>query len=284
MMSIKKLFCWLFAICLACHGVVQAQMLPLGTYTSSVSSQITFDVDQYGLLSATGVFGGSGSLSLTPSTGSQMFWYPQKAAFRAGYAYSTDWSDSNIGQYSVAFGYATTASGEYSIAMGGNATANNFNSTALGYNVTASGEYSTALGGWTSASFYFSTAMGWVTSASGPVSTAMGSYTSASGYYSTATGCETSANSYDSFVIGQYNVGKSETNGTPNTGVWVSTPGQADPLLEVGNGTGTGSSASDALVVYKDGTSKFQGTITASAGVLTTPASVAQTDIPMYGN
>ena len=43
-----------------------------------------------------------------------MFWYPGKAAFRAGYVSGTDWNDSSIGKYSAAFGENTTASAMYS--------------------------------------------------------------------------------------------------------------------------------------------------------------------------
>ncbi|MCE0484996.1 MAG: hypothetical protein LV479_12260 [Methylacidiphilales bacterium] len=106
----------------------------------------------------------------------------------------------------------------------------------------------------------------------------MGISTTASGIFSTATGYFTTANSYESFVLGTYNTGKTESGGTPSTYSWVST----DPLFEVGNGTGTGSNASDALIVYKDGNAKLQGTFTPNGGVLTTPASVANTDIPMF--
>ena len=91
-------------------------------------------------------------------------------------------------------------------------------------------------------------------------------------------GYQTTANSLNSFVIGTYNVGAYSTGTGPLAGEtnWVNT----DPLFEIGNGTS--STPSDALVVYKNGTSAFQGTITAKAGVLTTAASVAQTDIPMF--
>jgi hypothetical protein len=94
----------------------------------------------------------------------------------------------------------------------------------------------------------------------------MGSSTTASGGSSTAAGANTSANSTDSFVLGAYNVGLSETGTTPNSTSWVST----DPLFEVGNGTST--AKSDALIIYKDGSSQFAG-----------PVKIPQSgDIPMY--
>ena len=51
----------------------------LGPYGTS---PITFDIDANGLLSATGTYG-TGTLSLS-GAGTRMFWYPGKAAFRAG--------------------------------------------------------------------------------------------------------------------------------------------------------------------------------------------------------
>jgi hypothetical protein len=73
-----------------------------------------------------------------PATGAgkRLMWYPVKAAFRAGYVDGTQWDDGNVGIYSTAMGYNTTASGFYS--------------TAMGYSTIASGDYSTAMGSYAS--------------------------------------------------------------------------------------------------------------------------------------
>lgn len=92
----------------------------------------------------TGTFG-TGAIPAT-GAGTRMMWYSRKAAFRVGYIDGTQWNDGNIGNYSIAMGYSTTASG--------------INSTAMGYSTTASGNFSTAMGGLTTASANFSTAMG----------------------------------------------------------------------------------------------------------------------------
>ena len=105
------------------------------------------------------------------------------------------------------------------------------------------GVYSTAIGLNTTASGGISTAMGEGTTASNMASTAMGEGTTASGLYSTATGYYTTANSNTSFALGRYNVGGG------NDSAWVDT----DPLFEIGNGTGTGVNAADALMVLKNG-------------------------------
>jgi len=155
----------------------------------------------------------SGATLSASGAGTRMIWYPRKAAFRAGYVNGTQWDDANIGDYSVAMGYSTTASGHSSTAMGG---------------------YNTASGG-------CSTAMGSYNTASGNCSTAMGTSTTASGSYSTVMGSSTKAQSYASLVAGQYNV----VSGTTNE--WIDT----DPLFVLGNGVDP-SSRSNAFVVYKN--------------------------------
>jgi len=216
------------------------------------TSPIQFGVDSNGLLFATGSYG-TGSLSLSGS-GSQMFWYPGKAAFRAGYAYNDLWDDANIGVFSAAFGEKTEASGWASSALGASTTASGGFSMATGINTTASGNYSTAMGYGSTASGRAATAIGWATAsgaysvavgqgyatgedstafgggtATGGCSTAFGCFVTASGNYSTASGYYTTASAYASFVLGRYNVG----GGTATS--WVPT----EALFEIGNGTGT---------------------------------------------
>ncbi len=158
--------------------------------------------------------------------GTRMFFYPRKAAFRAGYVAGNQWNNSNIGDYSVAMGLSTIASGDES----------------------------TAMGLWTTASGNVSTAMGVGTTASGDESTAMGHYTTASGHTSTAMGFYTTAKSFAETVIGSNN-----TDYTPAaTDSWDA----SDRLFVIGNGADY-SHLSDALIVYKNGNAKFNYKITA---------------------
>lgn len=123
--------------------------------------------------------------------GTRMMWIPSRSAFRAGTVssgYSTRWDATNIGLFSTATGYATSASGQYS--------------TAMGHTTSASGISSTAMGKYTSASGYYSTAMGYGTVASGNNSTAMGNSTTASGQYSTAIGQNNVDNPNGLFMVG----------------------------------------------------------------------------------
>lgn len=148
------------------------------------------------------------------NTGTRMMWYPDKAAFRAGFVISNLWDADSIGYYSSAFGESTTASG--------------YASNAMGSSTTASGYYSIAMGAFNIASNTASNAMGFNTSASGRSSTAMGEGTIASSCYATA--------------LGSYNVG----GGNPT--FWIDT----DPLFEIGNGSSK-TYPSNAMTVLKNG-------------------------------
>ncbi|MBK8547731.1 MAG: hypothetical protein IPL63_10215 [Saprospiraceae bacterium] len=148
--------------------------------------------------------------------GTRMMWYADKAAFRVGNVLSTKWNKNNVGTYSIAMGYETSATAESSMAIGRFSTASGFGSTVIGSSSTASGdtsfatgsgnvasgEGSTSLGVSTTASGIVSTAMGSSTVASGIISTSMGYSTTASGLYATATGSETTASGSSSFATG----------------------------------------------------------------------------------
>ena len=134
----------------------------------------------------------SGTTLTTAGAGTRLFWYPKKAAFRAGNINAsgflpTQWDDANIGQCSVAMGEGTTASGNWSTALGKDTTASGTVSTALGDGSQASGSYSAALVGGI-ASGYSSTAMGWRANASGDYSIALGNAITVNGKKSVGIG------------------------------------------------------------------------------------------------
>ena len=70
-------------------------------------------------------------------------------------------ADAEVGSYSTALGYNSTASSICSMALGYNSTASSSYSMALGYNSTASSSYSMALGCGSTASSSYSTALGY---------------------------------------------------------------------------------------------------------------------------
>jgi len=105
----------------------------------------------------------SGTIPATGS-GTRMMFYPGKAAFRAGFASSTEWDDGNTGQFSVAMGLDTLASGRTSFAAGVGSTATGDSSVAIGNVAIASGNGSVALGYNTTASGFATTALGFFSS------------------------------------------------------------------------------------------------------------------------
>lgn len=148
----------------------------------------------------TGVLHGSPLLTVL-GIGTRMFFYPRKAAFRAGQVEAAQWNDDNIGLNSVAMGMNTNASGERSTAFGYNTFATGLSSTSMGTNTVASGSMSTAMGYGTVASGSNSTAMGHGSEASHVTSTAIGYYSTASGFASIAMGYRAKAVGGNSFAI-----------------------------------------------------------------------------------
>jgi hypothetical protein len=196
------------------------------------------------------LFQGGSDVSVTPGnppasgSGVRMMWYPDKAAFRAGYVNSTQWSKDSIGNYSFASGYNTKAIGNVSTALGSHTNATGSASTALGYNTKATGYISTALGNSTNATGSNSTALGYDTKATGDASTALGSSTNATGTNSTVLGIATNSRAHASVVLGRYN----DSISTSEPTFWVDT----DPVFMIGNGTAD-NARRNAFLIAKNG-------------------------------
>lgn len=141
-----------------------------------------------------GIYGEGPDLG-TSGAGTRMFFYPKKAAFRAGRTLSTEWDDTNIGDHSIALGREPKASGAQSVAIGSGAEATAEDAVALGYFSRATGVRAFAVGEYATASATNSTAFGYFSLASGTKSFASGEFakatarnTTAFGYFSQATG------------------------------------------------------------------------------------------------
>jgi len=145
----------------------------VGIGTTDPEFKLSLDND--GGIIAKGTYGSGNNLA-TSGRGTRLIWYPKKASFRAGYVNGYQWSDEEIGSFSIAMGYCTRASGMYSTAIGGSTIANGMYSTAMGYSTIADG--------------WFSTAMGDDTAATGDSSTAMGSKITAQADYSFGIGLD----------------------------------------------------------------------------------------------
>lgn len=98
--------------------------------------------------------------TMTSGSGTRFMWIPAKKSFRAGEVSSDNWNDTNIGDYSFAFGYDTKASGNYSVAFGNSLTSSGHNSFVVGENGIASGDYSRCFGLNTTSQSYASVVIG----------------------------------------------------------------------------------------------------------------------------
>lgn len=112
------------------------------------------------------LFSGPSSLPAVPGkppvsgAGVRMMWYPSKGAFRSGYVNSTQWDETNIGNYSISFGSLNKSSGVNSSSFGISNTASGIGSFAAGYGNIASGNYTTTLGYDNDAASYGSLSIG----------------------------------------------------------------------------------------------------------------------------
>ena len=127
----------------AVPNAARAQATPAATIENADGDVVLESYDDGALLAPRTKQGGA---IPAEGGGTRMMWYPDKAAFRAGFVEGDEWNDSNIGPWSVAFGVNTTASGFQSTAMGRNTTASSERSTAMGFQTTASGDESMAAG------------------------------------------------------------------------------------------------------------------------------------------
>jgi endosialidase-like protein/trimeric autotransporter adhesin len=120
--------------------------------------------------------------------GVRMFWYPKKAAFRAGRVGGGDWDDSMIGEGSTAFGLNTRATGQFSFAAGSFTTSSGISSIVAGTNSQAAANASVAMGTTCEATEINAVAMGSRAIASGIAAIALGNYVTAGGHASIALG------------------------------------------------------------------------------------------------
>ena len=78
--------------------------------------------------------------------GTRMMWFPDRAAFRAGFVTDIHWNGEYIGLASTAMGRNTVALGYWSTAFGNNSFAVGNGSTAMGFFTKASSAFETVLG------------------------------------------------------------------------------------------------------------------------------------------
>ncbi|WP_163993858.1 tail fiber domain-containing protein [Pyxidicoccus caerfyrddinensis] len=157
-----------------------------------------FTVDSAGGLLARGELG-YGVIPMT-GKGQRLMWYPNKAAFRAGYA-DTQWDDASVGFYSWAGGNLTTASAYGSFAYGDQCTASGTDSVCFGASNVTSGTAGFSSGASTTASGFASVAMGFTNVASGQGAVAIGYRVSANSDYGMALGHRVTTGGFDGAFI-----------------------------------------------------------------------------------
>lgn len=166
----------------------------------------------------------------TSGAGVRLMWYPEKAAFRAGFVNGALWDKDNIGKYSTGLGIDTKASGYAAVALG--------NSTI------ASGDFSSVLGDGNVASAYASFATGFSSYATAAVATSIGNDVNASGVAATAMGEGSRAKSYAGFVAGTYN----DITDAPVGSNAVA----SDRIFQIGNGA-SNAARNNAITVLRSG-------------------------------
>lgn len=196
------------------------------------------------------------NLALSGS-GTRMFFYPKKAAFRAGSITATHWDNDSIGNNSVAMGLSTTAKGISSTAMGSSTLASGNVSTAFGYLSQATGTNSTAFGNGCTASNMNATAFGNFSQATANTSIAGGFNARANGNFSIALGRNNNATGTYSLVIGQ----ESDASGESSIAIGNSCNATATNAMAIGHLTNATNSNSFAF-----GTSTRANGISSTAG------------------
>jgi len=121
----------------------------IGIGTQAPAFQLSLEADganTFGGILAEGLFVTGSGPTVPSSVRIRMFWYPKRAAFRAGQATGTQWNDVNIGDHSAAFGLNTIASGTASFAIGLNTIASGDPSFVIGNAAATSGNNSFVMG------------------------------------------------------------------------------------------------------------------------------------------
>ncbi|HMU72784.1 MAG TPA: hypothetical protein PKD93_08585, partial [Ferruginibacter sp.] len=173
--------------------------------------------------------------------GRRMMWYADKAAFRSGYASTTQWDAANIGLYSFATGSSAVASGLYSVAMGNDNQATGIGSIAMGSGARCTDDYTIG--------------MGYKPIASGVISVSLGDLSSALGDKSVAIGSSLKSKSYGGMVVGIFNDSANAASGTSIN--------LLNRIFQVGNGL-SDASRNNAMTVLQNGNTGI-GTVSPSA-------------------
>ncbi len=221
----------------------------LGINTSDVEFRLTLDKGEAnpdgGILAIGDVNSYYSPASLlTSGAGTRLIWYPNKAAFRAGYVDGAQWDDVNIGGVSTAIGLNNQASMQTSIVLGEDNKAV----------ATGSANYVVVVGSSNQAVDTGAMAIGKAGYAGRPGSISLGHATVAAAVTTGAYGESTQVNADGSVAIGisnvitdsQYSVVMGQ-NCIPLTDPNPSVLGDEEDLFVIGNGNGSNHNAVTVL-------------------------------------
>ncbi|MFM2307548.1 MAG: hypothetical protein RLZZ367_2217, partial [Bacteroidota bacterium] len=225
-------------------------------------------------LQVTGTFGSGTALALS-GAGTRMFFYPAKAAFRAGRVSGTEWDAANVGNYSAAFGENNRASGSHTFVSGYGNTVTGARSMVSGFASSANGVNSFAGGYLSHAQLNHSIAFGWGDSTFADAATAFGINNKVTGFAGFAAnadnvvagadgaafGLQNTLNGAANFAAGSLNT----TNGNRSAAFGYTNNATADQSFV----TGTGNNAT--------GNNTFAG------GANNYAPSYSETALGMYG-
>jgi hypothetical protein len=201
-MQVRKIFLSILitlGAVLAFAEPVQAQSDILLQLRSGSPATDRFRVDSAGGVVALGTIG----YGIIPASGAgwRMMWYPNKVAFRAGYADAGgQFDESNIGYYSWAGGALSTAAGIYSFSMGNSNTVQTGAQAGMalgsGNMITTTGSFGVALGLNNDVLDAAGVAIGQNAWSDGDAAVALGYRTTADADYSMAFGYRASTNGH----------------------------------------------------------------------------------------
>ena len=225
-------------------------------------------------LQVTGTFGSGTALALS-GAGTRMFFYPAKAAFRAGRATSTEWDAANVGNYSAAFGENNRASGSHTFVSGYGNTAAGDRSMVSGFASSANGVNSFAGGYVSHAQLNHSIAFGWGDSTFADATAAFGINNKVTGFAGFAANADNVVAGTDGAAFGLQNT----LNGAANfaAGSLNTTNGDQSAAFGYANNTTADQSFVTGTGNNATGNTSFMG------GAYNYAPSYSETALGMYG-
>lgn len=180
--------------------------------------------------------------------GSRTMWYPQKAAFRTGMVFGTQWDNDSIGLYSFATGLNAVAKGDFAFAIGNNNRAIGGFSFAGGSQSRATDRAAFAFGEQAEATGYQSVALGTSAKATGFNAVSIGANTTAIGIGAASLGYFATAPGSTAYSFGNNTIAA----GSPSVAIGINAKAQFDNSMSIGFNTEAAGGNSIVMGFYND--------------------------------